>query len=384
MYLAASLLSSFFMKPETVALLSTHYYDRNAGAVAPPIYLSTTFERDADGTFKHGYLYARNANPNRDALERSLTALESGFASVTYASGQAATLGLFLALAPGDHVLIPTDAYYGTPSVLEELMHPWGLTYSRVDMTDLDQVRAAMHENTRVVWVETPSNPLLRIVDIQAIADIAHEGGAICVCDNTWASPVLQRPLLLGCDVVMHATTKYLGGHSDVLGGALVFKEDGPLYQRVRRLQSVGGAVPSPFECWLVLRGIKTLTARVRMQTETAAKVAEFLATQPAVEVVHYPGLPNHPGHEIAKKQMSGFGAMLSIQVRGGAEEAMRVAAKVQIFTRATSLGGVESLIEHRASVEGPNSLTPPNLLRLSIGLEHADDLIFDLKRALE
>ncbi|CCH02077.1 Cystathionine gamma-synthase [Fibrella aestuarina BUZ 2] len=372
------------MKPETVALLSTHYYDRNAGAVAPPIYLSTTFERDADGTFKHGYLYARNANPNRDALERSLTALEGGFASMAYASGQAATLNLFLALAPGDHVIIPTDAYYGTPTLLEELMHPWGLTYSRVDMTDLDQVRAAMHENTRVIWVETPSNPLLRIVDIQAIADIAHEGGAICVCDNTWASPVLQRPLLLGCDVVMHATTKYLGGHSDVLGGVLVFKEDGPLYQRVRRLQSVGGAVPSPFECWLVLRGIKTLTARVRMQTETAAKVADFLATHPAVEVVHYPGLPNHPGHEIAKKQMSGFGAMLSIQVRGGAEEAMRVAAKVQIFTRATSLGGVESLIEHRASVEGANSLTPPNLLRLSIGLEHADDLIFDLKRALE
>ena len=372
------------MKPETIALLSTHYYDRNAGALAPPIYLSTTYERDTDGTLKHGYLYARNSNPNRDALERSLTALEGGFGTTTYASGQAATMNLFLALAPGDHVLVPTDAYYGTPALLEELMHPWGLTYSRVDMTDPDQVRSAMHENTRVVWLETPSNPLLRIVDIRALADIAHAGGAICVCDNTWATPILQRPLDLGCDVVMHATTKYFGGHSDVLGGALVFREDGTLYQRVRRLQSVGGAVPSPFECWLVLRGIKTLAARIRLQSETAGKVAEFLASHPGVEAVHYPGLSTDPGHELAKKQMSGFGAMLSIQVRGGADEAIRVAAKVQIFTRATSLGGVESLIEHRATVEGPTSQTPPNLLRMSIGLEHADDLIFDLKRALE
>lgn len=372
------------MKPETVALLSTHYYDRNAGAVASPIYLSTTYERDADGSFKHGYLYTRNTNPNRDQLERSLTALEGGFAATAFASGQAATMNLFLALAPGDHVIVSTDAYYGTPALLEELMHPWGLTYSRVDMTDLAQVRAALHENTRVVWVETPSNPLLKIVDIQAVAEIAHAGGAICVCDNTWASPVLQCPFSLGCDVVMHSTTKYLSGHSDVLGGALVFKEDGPLYQRVRRLQSVGGAVPSPFDCYLTLRGIKTLTSRVRTQTETAGKVAQFLAEHPNVEVVHYPGLPSHPGHEIASKQMSAFGAMLSIQVRGGAEEAMRVAAKVQIFTRATSMGAVESLIEHRASVEGPNTTTPPNLLRLSIGLEHADDLIFDLKRALE
>jgi cystathionine gamma-synthase len=372
------------MKPETVALLSTHYYDRNAGAVSPPIYLSTTYERDADGSFKHGYLYTRNANPNRDALERSLSALEGGVATVCFASGQAATLNLLLALSPGDHVVIPADAYYGTPALLEELMHPWGLTYTRADMTDPAQVRAAMHENTRVVWVETPSNPLLRIVDIQAIAEAAHAGGAICVCDNTWASPVLQHPLALGCDVVMHSTTKYLSGHADVLGGALIFKEDSSFYQRVRRLQSVGGAVPSPFECWLVLRGIKTLVNRVRTQTETAGLVAAFLAEHPNVEAVHYPGLPSHPGHAIAKKQMSAFGAMLSIQVRGGAEEAMRVAAKVQVFTRATSMGGVESLIEHRASVEGPNSKTPPNLLRLSIGLEHADDLIFDLKRALE
>ena len=373
------------MKPETVALLSTHYYDRNAGALASPIYLSTTYERDADGSFKHGYLYARNANPNRDSLERSLTALEGGFSALAYASGQAATMNLFLALAPGDHVLIPTDAYYGTPALLEELMHPWGLTYTRVDMTDLAAVQAAMHENTRVVWVETPSNPLLKIADIRAIADIAHAGNAVCVCDNTWATPILQRPLDLGCDVVMHATTKYFGGHSDVLGGALILKEDGKLYERLRRLQSVGGAVPSPFECWLVLRGIKTLVARVRMQSETAGKVAEFLASHPHVEAVHYPGLTSDPGHELAKKQMTGgYGAMLSIQVRGDAEAAIRVAAKVQIFTRATSLGGVESLIEHRASVEGPNSQTPPNLLRLSIGLEHADDLIFDLKRALE
>ena len=372
------------MKPETIALLSTHYYDRNAGAVAPPIYLSTTFERDADGSFKHGYLYARNANPNRDALERSLTALEGGTGAITFASGQAATLNLLLALTPGDHVLIPTEAYYGTHALLDELMQPWGLSYTRADMTDLAQVRAAMQENTRLVWIETPSNPLLSITDIRAVAEIAHAGGAICACDNTWATPMLQRPLDLGCDVAMHATTKYFGGHSDVLGGALVFKADTPVYQRVRRLQSVGGAVPSPFECWLVLRGIKTLAARVRLQSETAQKLAEFLSTHPQVAAVHYPGLATNPGHELAGRQMSGFGGMLSIQIRGGADEAMRVAANLQIFTRATSLGGVESLIEHRASVEGTNSPTPQNLLRMSVGLEHADDLIFDLKRALE
>ncbi|RAJ95849.1 cystathionine gamma-synthase [Larkinella arboricola] len=371
------------MHPETLAIYQNRVTDANAGAVAPPISLSTTFERDADGAFPHGHVYARTSNPNRDALEAALAALEGGFAGLAFSSGQAATMTLLLGLRPGDHVVIGDDAYHGTPALLEELFHPWGLTYTRADFTNLDAIRASIHENTRLVWIETPSNPLLKIADIQAIADLAHEAGAWCACDNTWATPILQRPLDLGCDVVMHSTTKYIGGHSDVLSGALVFKEDGEFYQRVRRYQTLGGAVAAPFDCWMLLRGIKTLTTRVRAQSATALQLAEFLDRHPAVEAVYYPGLETHPGYEIAQKQMTMFGAMLSVQIKDGAEAAMAVAGHVQLFTRATSLGGVESLIEHRASVEGPTTRTPQNLLRISVGLEHADDLIADLEQAL-
>lgn len=290
---------------------------------------------------------------------------------------------LLQALRPGDHVLIETNAYYGTPALLEQVFHPWGLTYTRVDMRDLEQVKASIHENTRLVWCETPSNPLLTVTDLLSVAQLAHEAGALCVCDNTWATPVLQQPLALGCDVVMHSTTKYFSGHSDVLGGALVFRQDDDFAKRVRLLQGLSGAVPSPFDCWLVSRGIKTLAVRLRAQMTTAQAVAEFLADHPGIAQVHYPGLTSHPDRAIIQQQMNGPGAMLSVQVGAGAADALRFIGKLNLFTRATSLGGVESLIEHRASVEGPASTTPANLLRISIGLEHPDDLIADLAQAL-
>ena len=371
------------MHPETLAIYQNRVADANAGAVVPPISLSTTFEREADGSFPHGHIYSRASNPNRDLLETALANLEGGFAGLAFSSGQAATMTLLLALRPGDHVILGDDAYHGTPALLEELFHPWGLTYTRVDFTDLEAIRSSIHENTSLIWIETPSNPLLKIADIQAIADLAHQAGAWCACDNTWATPILQRPLDLGCDVVMHSTTKYIGGHSDVLSGALIFKEDGDFYQRVRRYQTLGGAVAAPFDCWMLLRGIKTLTTRVKAQSATALQLAQFLDQHPAVEAVYYPGLESHPGFTIAQKQMTRFGAMLSVQIKGGYDAAMTVAGRVQLFTRATSLGGVESLIEHRASVEGPNTTTPPNLLRISVGLEHADDLVADLEQAL-
>ncbi|WP_421825810.1 trans-sulfuration enzyme family protein [Larkinella sp.] len=371
------------MHPETLAIYQNRMADANAGAVVPPISLSTTFEREADGSFPHGHIYSRASNPNRDLLETALAQLEGGFAGLAFSSGQAATMTLLLALRPGDHVILGDDAYHGTPALLEELFHPWGLTYTRVDFTDLEAIRSSIHENTSLIWIETPSNPLLKIADIRAIADLAHQAGAWCACDNTWATPILQRPLDLGCDVVMHSTTKYIGGHSDVLSGALIFREDGDFYQRVRRYQTLGGAVAAPFDCWMLLRGIKTLPTRVKAQSATALQLAQFLHQHPAVEAVHYPGLESHPGHAIAQKQMTQFGAMLSVQIKGGSDAAMTVAARVQLFTRATSLGGIESLIEHRASVEGPNTTTPQNLLRISVGLEHADDLIADLEQAL-
>lgn len=368
---------------ETLAVQSARFQDAPAGAVAAPIILSTTFERAADGTFPHGYIYSRSGNPNREHLERCLTALEGGRACIAFGSGSAATAAAFQSLSPGDHVIAPSDAYYGTAKLLNEVFGPWGLQASYADMSVLGELERAFRPNTKLVWIETPSNPLLKVTDIKRVAAMAHARGARVVCDNTWATPVLQRPFELGADVVMHATTKYLGGHSDVLGGALVVREDDDFAQRIRLIQTTGGAVPSPFECWLVVRSIRSLPLRVRAQADSAARVARHLEQHPAVEVVHYPGLERHPGYEVAKKQMSAFGGMLSFQVKGGREAAMRVAAGVRIFTRATSLGGCESLIEHRASVEGPASKTPANLLRVSVGLENAEDLIADLSDAL-
>jgi cystathionine gamma-synthase len=349
----------------------------------PPIHLSTTFERNADGGYPAGYVYGRSDNPNRRTLEACLAVLEGGAAACAFSSGMAATTAVFQALSAGDHVIVPGDVYFGTGKVAQEVFGRWGLGCSIVDLTNLEEVKAAVRTNTKLIWVETPSNPLLKITDIAAVSRIAHAVGALCVVDNTWPSPVCQRPLALGADIVMHSTTKYLGGHSDLTGGALIVGKTGEFYEHLRTIQQWGGAAPSPFDCWLLRRSISTLPYRMRGHCENAVRVAQFLAAHPTVEAVHYPGLPGHPGHEVAARQMSHFGGMLSIQVKGGAVEALAVANKVEIFTQATSLGGVESLIEHRASVEGPASRTPPNLLRISVGLEHADDLMADLERAL-
>lgn len=370
---------------DTLAIQAAHQSDPT-GAIIPPIHLSTKFERNAE-TYEPvgGHMYSRTSNPNRDAFEKALAQLEGGAVGMAFGSGQAATMTLFQALRPGDHVIVPRQAYFSTPLLLEQVFHPWGLTYTRVEMSDLDAVQAAIHENTRVIWTETPSNPLLTMTDLLLISQMAHEAGAIVVCDNTWATPVLQRPLDLNCDVVMHSTTKYLGGHSDVLGGALVFKDPNhELALRVRQIQQLGGAVPSPFDCWLLLRGIKTLGVRVRAQQASAQALAEFLDGHPSVEKVYYPGLDSHPQRALVKQQMNGPGAMLSFGVKGGTAEALRVCSHVKLFIRATSLGGTESLIEHRATVEGIHTNAPDNLLRVSVGLEHVEDLIADLDQALK
>jgi cystathionine gamma-synthase len=372
------------MRIETIAVHAGHVPDVTTGAVTPPIHLSTTYERDPDLSFRGGHLYTRYSNPTRIALESCLAQLEDGLAAACFASGSAATMAVFQALEPDAHVLLPGDAYYGTVKLARDVFGPWRLKYSPVDMTDVANVERAITPHTRIVWIETPSNPLVRVVDIAAIARVARQAGAWVVVDNTWATPVLQRPLSLGADLVMHSTTKYLGGHSDVLGGALVARsEEHPLFAKARGIQQMGGAVPSPFECWLAMRGIRTLPWRVRGMTENAKRVAEFLSTHARVDAVHYPGLTSHPGHDIARRQMSAPGAMLSFQVRGGREASIAFTNRLQLFTRATSLGGTESLIEHRQSVEGPDTRAPDNLLRVSVGLEHAEDLIEDLAQAL-
>ncbi|MDB5849321.1 MAG: cysD1 3 [Rhodoferax sp.] len=369
---------------ETLAVHAGHSVDAATGAVVAPIHLSTTFEREADGSYPHGYLYSRNHNPNRNGLEAALAALEGGTSSAAFGSGLAAVTAVFQGLQPGDHVVAPLDIYHGTANVLKHLFAKWQVSASFVQMTDVDAVRRAMQPNTRMVWIETPSNPLLQCVDIAAMAEIAHQGGARAVADNTFASPALQNPLALGCDLVLHSTTKYLGGRSDVLGGAVVTRSDDEAFAAIRTAQLFGGAVPSPFDCWLVMRSLPTLPYRMQAHCANARKVANFLHAHPKVSAVHYPGLEENPFHALAKRQMRDFGGMLSFETRAGKEAAMTLAAHVQVFTRATSLGGVESLIEHRASIEGPESKTPQGLLRVSVGLEHADDLIDDLAQALD
>ncbi len=368
---------------ETLCVHAGHAPDAATAAISPPIHLSTTFERDADGGYPKGFSYARAANPNRTQLETCLAALEGGSEALAFSSGVAAAMTVFQALKPGDHVICTQDAYHGVQRLLREVLQPWQLRVSFVDAADADAVRKALTPVTQLIWVETPSNPLLRITDLAAIAEIARRAHALTVCDNTFATPVLQRPFDYGMDFIMHSATKYLGGHSDVLGGAIVARTASAFSERLRLLQSEAGAVPSPFDCWLLLRGAATLHLRVRAQTENAVRIAGFLAEHQAVENVFYPGLESHPGHALAKQQMRGFGAMLSFTLRGGAAAAMRVVANAKLFIRATSLGGVESLIEHRASMEGPDTKTPGNLVRVSVGVEHAGDLIADLDQAL-
>ncbi len=371
------------MRIETIAVHAGASVDPATRAVTPPIHLSTTFERAEDGSFPSGFNYTRSGNPTRRALESCLSALEGGVAAAAFASGSAATLAVFQALDPGDHVIAPDDAYYGTPVLLRDHLARWGLTTSFVDMSDPAAVAAAITPRTRLVWIETPSNPRLRVADIAAIAEIARRAGAASAVDNTWATPVLQRPLDLGADLVMHSTTKYLSGHSDVLGGVVIAREETGLFGRIRGLQVAGGAVPAPFDCWLVLRGIRSLPYRMRGHVEGARRVAEFLAGHPRVAHVYYPGLSSDPGHAVAARQMRDYGGMLSMDVRGGRPEAFEFAARLTLVTRATSLGGPETLIEHRASVEGAGTRSPESLLRISVGLEHPDDLIDDFAQAL-
>jgi len=373
------------MRLETLAVHAGRQVEPATRAVTPSIILSTTFERAEDGSFPGGYIYTRNNNPNRDALERALASLEGGAVAAAFASGNAATSAVLQALDPGDHVIASREAYYGTRAVLTGALRRWGLQSDFVDLGDLEALTAALRPNTRLIWIETPSNPRLRLADIAAVAQIARAGGARTVCDNTFATPVLQQPLALGADLVVHSTTKYIGGHSDALGGCVIARAEDEFMQRVRAYQVFGGAVPSPFDCWLLLRSLPTLPHRVRAQSEGALQVATFLAAHSQVACAHYPGLPAHPGHELARRQMrGGYGGMLSVELKGGEPAALAAAARTRLFTRATSLGGVESLIEHRASVEGPHTTTPRSLLRLSIGLEHPDDLIADLAQALD
>ncbi len=372
------------MRIETLAVHAGRRIDPATGAVTPPIHLSTTFERSPQGDYPLHYSYSREENPNRSALEQCLAALHGGKEALVFSSGLAVATALIQGLEPGDHILAASDVYYGLRKVIHEVFGKWPLQTSYVDMTDLAAVQAALHPTTRLIWIETPSNPLLNIVDLRAIAEIARKANAITIADDTFATPVLQQSFDWNIDMVMHSTTKYIGGHGDVIGGALVAKYDNYLFERARNSQRFGGAVPSPFDCWLTLRGIATLPWRVRAHCDNALRLAQFLNAHPAVERVLYPGLEHHPGHHIAARQMrGGYGGMLSVLVRGGRAEAMQVAAKTKLFTRATSLGGPHSLIEHRASIEGPSTKTPQNLLRLSIGLEHPDDLIADLEAAL-
>ena len=371
------------MRIETIAVHTGRNADPATGAVTPPIHLTTTFEREPDGSYPKGFNYSRSGNPNRESLEQCLTELEGGFEAAAFSAGSAATMSVLQSLSPGDHIIACDDLYHGTRHLIK-LFEPWGISSSFVDMVNIKNLKAEIRMETKLIWVETPSNPLLKIIDLQKVSEAAHIAGAIVVCDNTWATPILQSPFDFGVDLVMHATTKYIGGHSDILGGAIITKESSSFFLKVREIQKSGGAVPSPFECWLTLRGIQTLPLRIRCQSNSAMHIAEFLKSHPAVAAVYYPGLAKHSGHSLASVQMKLYGGMISFEVKGGKEDAMKVAAKVKLFTRATSLGGPESLIEHRASVEGPDTKTPQSLLRLSIGLEHYEDLIEDLEGALE
>ena len=370
---------------ETKAIHAGGHVDDQTGALAPPIHLSTTFARSgADGQPVQGYSYIRDGNPTQSRLEEALAAIESGEGALAFASGMAAATALFQALPSGSHVLLPEDGYYAVRTIAADFFPRWGLSADFISMADVEAVSRAMKKNTRAIWCESPSNPLMNIVDVAALSAVAHEGGATVLVDNTFATPALQRPIELGADAVLHSTTKYLGGHSDVQGGAVMFRARDDFYERAEHTRTITGGVASPFNSWLVLRGIRSLGARMRVHCENARAIATMLSKHRNVEQVHYPGLTSHPGHSVASRQMSDFGGMLSFRVKGGSEEALRVTSRVRVFTRATSLGGVESLIEHRNSSEGAGSRTPPNLLRVSTGLEHFEDLVEDLAQALE
>ena len=369
------------MKPETIAVHAGAEPD-STGALAPPLHLATTFRHGPAGEREAGYEYLREGGPTLTRLEDALAALEQGRRALAFASGMGGATALLGALPQGSEILIPEDVYHGVRVLASEFLQAQGISARAVPFEDLDAVRAALTPATRLVWAETPSNPGMRIADLAALATLARRHGAWLAVDNTFATPVLQNPLALGAHVVMHSTTKYIGGHSDVLGGALVFGDADTLYEQVLHRRHVLGAVAAPFNAWLTLRGLRSLPARMEWHCRNARQVAEFLAARAEVAAVHYPGLASHPGHAIAARQMRGFGGMVSFEARGGRDAALAIAARLRLFTNATSLGGCESLVEHRASVEGPAGRSPPALLRLSVGLEHPDDLIADLAQA--
>ncbi|WP_033339517.1 cystathionine gamma-synthase [Catenuloplanes japonicus] len=373
---------------ETLAIHAGQDPEARTGSVVPPIFQTSTFAQDAVGAPRLGYEYSRSSNPTRDALQECLAAIEGGRRAFAFASGLAAEDTLLRAvLRPGDHVIIPDDAYGGTFRLFAKVAERWGVSWSAVDITDVDVVRAAMSPHTRMVWVETPTNPLLSIADIAILASVAHEREAILVVDNTFASPYLQQPLALGADVVVHSTTKYLGGHSDVIGGALVVN-DQELADQIGFHQNAMGAINGPFDAWLTMRGIKTLGVRMDRHCDNAEKIAEYLTRQSTVSQVIYPGLDSHPGRDVAAKQMRRFGGMISFRAAGGPEAAERICNRTKLFILAESLGGVESLIEHpgrmtHASTAGSPLEVPADLVRLSVGIETVDDLLADLEQAL-
>jgi cystathionine gamma-synthase len=371
------------MRIETLLVHSGAEPDQATGAVAPPLHLSTTFVHGPAAESLHGYLYIREGNPNLAQLESALAEVEGGQVAFAFASGMAASTACLQSLPPDSHVLLHHDVYAGTRRLGLDFFSRWGGEATVVDMSDLAAVEKALRRNTRLLWVETPSNPLLTIVDIAPVAELAHRAGARVLVDGTFCTPALQRPIESGADIVLHSTTKYIGGHSDVQGGALVFRRKDAASDAVHQIQHVLGAVCAPFNCWLVLRGLRTLACRMERHSATAHLIAAALAAHPRVARVHYPGLASHPNHQIARRQMRAFGGMLSFQVKGGRDAAVAVASRVRLFLNATSLGGVESLIEHRASSEGAGSQSPEDLLRVSVGLEHPDDLITDLMQAL-
>lgn len=371
------------MKIETIAIHAGNKIDEYSKAAIQPITLSTTFQRAEDGGYPEGYMYSRIDNPNRRSLENVLAKLEGAADACAFASGNAAGCAIFQALEPGSHIIAPDDMYHGLRNQLIQVFKGI-LQVDFIDLADIEAVKGAIRPETKLLWIETPSNPLLKICDLTELVKLAKANGITVACDNTFSTPMFQRPLDLDCDIVMHSTTKYLSGHSDVIGGALATKKKDILWKKIRNIQSLSGAVPAPFDCYMTVRGIKTLPYRMRGHAENAMSLARFLQQHINVQKVYYPGLQTHPGYEIAAKQMSSFGGMLSFLVKGGSDEARKVVNAVKIFTQATSLGGVESLIEHRASIEGPDTKTPANLIRVSVGLEHIDDLIEDLEQALQ
>ena len=372
-------------RPATVAAQALGYVDAATGGIVPPVHPSTTYERDASNRLLGGRLYSRADNPSYDHVEAVMTALEGGAASAVFASGMGAATAVFLALRPGDHVLAPRVIYWALRGWLVGWATAWGLRIEEVDMTRPAAVAAAARPGqTKLIWAETPANPTMAVSDISALAEIARGAGARLAVDSTFATPVHTQPLALGADIVMHSATKYLNGHSDVVAGTLTTRAEDDFWARAKAVRVQGGAVLGPFEAWLLLRGMRTLFVRVAAQSRSAQAIAERLSGNPRLEAVLYPGLPGFDGHEVAARQMrGGFGGMMSIRVKGGAKAALAAMGRLRVWKRATSLGGVESLVEHRASVEGPQSTTPPDLLRMSVGLEDTADLIADVESAL-